>query len=499
MRVIVSISSREYQRNIIESGSLDELVRAHKVDFVAPLGVVLELPTHFRNCKVYYFSLNARNEYSADFQMEINTRNKRYLSSSFKYRSIRKYSNLKFFLIKQLGFENEFVDTCPRKICNVRRDFLVMIKNKRLRYRKLLLADFYYFLRNKGRQFLVYILGSSLMFPLFNLVYKKQNRVNKDLLAIVQWQEYDFVVHISSAYDRTGSELVRIANQYSISSVFVIDNWDNLSSKTVLRDLPDFVIVWGEQSRRHAIEIQGFDSAQVFSLGSARFQEYFTARNLNLVSHFNHPYVLFAGTFLPFDEIACLELLDTEIKGNKNIYGDLKIVYRPHPLSHENHAFEFIKKDFQNVIIDSQIVKYNSSPPNLSKSNRNLPKLDYSPSLIKNSEFLVGGLTSMLIEASIFFKTYLALVYDEPLSVTSPRRVFREYVHFEQVENLPNVVLIHERQKLVEDFRHTYLSCHSLSRENIDKNLTYFVEINENETFGTRLKRQLESLQRSNS
>ena len=499
MRIIVSILSKEYQRNIIDSGSLDELVRTHHVDFVAPVGVQLDLPSHFRNCKVYYFSLNAENEHSADFQFEINARNKRYLSSSFKYRSIRKYSNLKFFLVKQLGFEYEFVDIHPRKIYKMRKDLLVMMKNRKFRNRKLSLADFYYFLKNKGRQFLVYILGSRLIYPMFTLVYKRQNIVNKDLVTIIQWQEYDYVVHISSAYEKTGSDLVKIANQHSISSVFVIDNWDNLSSKTVLQELPDFIIVWGEQTKRHAIEIQGFDSAKVFSLGSARFQEYFTVRNIDLASHFNHPYVLFAGTFLPFNEISCLKLLDIEIEVNKNIYGDLKIVYRPHPSTLENHVVEFIKNDFQNVIIDPQIAAYNSALLNLSKSNMNLLKLDYYPSLIKNSEFIVGGLTSMLIEATVFFRAYLALVYSEPLSVTSPRRVFREYVHFKQVENLPNLVMIQERKNLVKDFRQSYLSRDSLSSEDIDAKLIDFLEINENTTFGTKLTRLLELLQRSNS
>lgn len=499
MRIIVSILSKEYQRNIIDSGSLDELVRTHQVDFVAPVGVQLDLPTHFRNCKVYYFSLNAENEHSADFQFETNARNKRHLSSSFKYRSIRKYSNLKFFLAKQLGFQYEFVDIHPRKIYKERKDLFVMTKNRKFRNPKLSLTDFYYFFKNKGRQFLVYILGSRLIYPIFTLVNTRQNIANEDLRTFIQWQEYDFVVHISSAYEKTGSDLVKIANQNSISSVFVIDNWDNLSSKTVLQELPDFIIVWGEQTKRHAIEIQGFDSAKVFSLGSARFQEYFTVRNMDLASHFNHPYVLFAGTFLPFNEISCLMLLDIEIEANKNIYGNLKIVYRPHPSNHENNIVKFLKNDFRNVIIDPQIAEYNSVPLNLSMSNTNLLRLDYYPSLIKNSEFIVGGLTSMLIEGTVFFKTYLALVYSEPLSVTSPRRVFREYVHFKQVENLPNVVLIRERRNLIIDFRQSYLSRHSFSSESIDAKLLNFLEINENETFGTRLKRQLELLQRSNS
>ena len=485
MRVIVSILSKEYQRNIIDSGALDELAQSHQIDFVTPVGLHLDLPPHFGNCKVYHFTRNAENELRANFQFEVNARNKRHLSSSFKYRSVRKYSNLRLFLIRQLGFEYEFVDIDLHTILKNRKNLLVMTKKIHKLLNRRFLTEVYYFSKNKVRQFWVYIIGSRLLFPIFTQFFENQNIINEELVTIIPWQEYSFIVHISSAHEKTGSDLVKLAKQNSIPIVFVIDNWDNLSSKTVLSELPDFLIVWGEQTRRHAIEIQGLDPTKVFSLGSARFQEYFTARNIDLMSHFNHSYALFAGTFLPFDEISNLKLIDNEIETNKVIYGDLKIVYRPHPSNQSNHTAEFFENDFQNIIIDPQIAEYNKAPSNISEGNVNLLKLDYYPSLIKNSEFIVGGLTSMLIEATVFSKAYLALVYREPLSVTSPRRVWREYVHFRQVSSLPNVVLIHEQQNLVKDFRQSYLSRHSLSSADIDASLNYFLEINEIETSTT--------------
>ena len=108
--------------------------------------------------------------------------------------------------------------------------------------------------------------------------------------------------------------------------------------------------------------------------------------------------------------------------------------------------------------------------------------------------FIVGGLTSFLIEASVFSKKYLAMVYSEPLSLNSPRRVFREYTHFKEVNNLPNVILIHQRQDLAKSFRETFLSPESTSRDEVDASLIDILEINEKKTYGNRLRHQLESL-----
>jgi hypothetical protein len=262
----------------------------------------------------------------------------------------------------------------------------------------------------------------------------------------------------------------------------------------VLSELPDYLMVWGEQSRRHAIDIQGFMPSRVFNIGSARFQDYFTARNNDLASHFNHPYVIFAGTFLQFDEISNLKLIDLEIESNEEIYGDLRIVYRPHPANASNLITEFYKSDFRCVILDPQIMQY--SKPHLSqfKESTDVLKLNYYPSLIKNSMFIVGGLTSFLIESSVFTKEYLALVYKEPLSINSPSRSFREYTHYREVRSLPNVTLIHNRQDLSKSFRDTFQTAKAPSRKEVDRHLMEFLEINEKVTFGIRLRVQLELL-----
>ena len=59
-----------------------------------------------------------------------------------------------------------------------------------------------------------------------------------------------------------------------IESIVIVDNWDNLSSKSVLLKYPDKLLVWSDQMADHAQRIQGMQSCDIKVIGSARFDHY---------------------------------------------------------------------------------------------------------------------------------------------------------------------------------------------------------------------------------
>lgn len=69
-------------------------------------------------------------------------------------------------------------------------------------------------------------------------------------------------------------EIINIALSLNVPSYFLIDNWDNLSSKALYMKLPDYMGVWGQQTKLHAISIQKMSEENVHVLGSARFCPY---------------------------------------------------------------------------------------------------------------------------------------------------------------------------------------------------------------------------------
>jgi len=108
------------------------------------------------------------------------------------------------------------------------------------------------------------------------------------------------------------------------------------------------------------------------------------------------------GTALDFDEEAILALIDDVVEKNKNIWGDIKIIFRPHPWRQNNSAVE--SSYGVNIITDPQILAANND-----KSTKIQPRLEYYSGLLG----LVGGL--------IFYKQFLAFVRDDSQHITNMR------------------------------------------------------------------------------
>jgi hypothetical protein len=273
-----------------------------------------------------------------------------------------------------------------------------------------------------------------------------------------------------------------------VESFLLLDNWDNISSKTVFWKKPTFLGTWGPQSSGHAISIQNFTQSQVFDLGSPRFDVYLKSNGLTDQSHErkNRRYILFLGSHLFFEEIEILLRLDQILSDSTSELFGFRVVYRPHP--HRIRGFNFFNHTFENVQLDQELVGHYTSED---KSSQYVTSLEHYPKLVSGAIFVLCGLTSMIIESLILEKPVGVFVHSEHGNATSPHIVYGNYVHFEGLENLSNVVLISELSKL-EQFLVELLElakCPSVS----DTGLDYFITTNPS-SYGERLRDAIEQI-----
>ncbi len=331
------------------------------------------------------------------------------------------------------------------------------------------------FIVRKARVVTVQVLGSRLIFPLYKRFVIDRIAVNADLEKKVVSTRPDIIIYTSAAYDSEGTDLVRIGRKHNILTLFLIDNWDNLSSKTVMLERPDFITVWGQQNLEHAKRIHGFSENQVFLIGTPRFDEYFRQRKVKQQSHFDRPYALFLGCAIPFDEATALQILDQEIESGKDTYGDLAVVYRPHPWRQGKDSI--VGLNLKNIIIDPQV------EPNYlnNKGVKFQPPLHYYPSLLSNAEFVTGPLTSMLIEAQIFYRKVLAIVYYDGKNITSPNNALKYYPHFEGLSKLEGMTFCNDKKSLGKDFRQVWANLRNtpVNKERLDEQRRYYLFDNE--------------------
>ncbi len=70
-------------------------------------------------------------------------------------------------------------------------------------------------------------------------------------------------------------DLLRSARARRIPTAICVWSWDHLSSKAIIRDMPDRVLVWNDVQRREAMDLHGVPSDRVVVTGAQCFDRWF--------------------------------------------------------------------------------------------------------------------------------------------------------------------------------------------------------------------------------
>ena len=99
--------------------------------------------------------------------------------------------------------------------------------------------------------------------------------LNKSVSNYLKDLKPNLVIYPTNAFEPLVSEIPIICKKLKINSYFLIDNWDNLSSKSILINHPDFISVWGRQTANHARKIQDIPKKKIFICGTPRYESFF--------------------------------------------------------------------------------------------------------------------------------------------------------------------------------------------------------------------------------
>lgn len=112
-------------------------------------------------------------------------------------------------------------------------------------------------------------------------------------------------------------DYVKCARRLGVRSALCVASWDNLTSKGLIRVIPDHVIVWNESQKTEAVTMHGVAPEQVSVTGAQLFDRWFTDRPSRSRDEFcrmvgldpSQPFVLYVGssTFIAPDEVPFAE------------------------------------------------------------------------------------------------------------------------------------------------------------------------------------------------
>jgi len=225
---------------------------------------------------------------------------------------------------------------------------------------------------------------------------------------------------------------LRAAQRLGIPSIFIVNSWDNLSSKSWVRHHPDRIVVWNEIQKNEAIELHKIDCNRIFICGTPSFDDIFDFKPIESKKDFfsktglkiTSPFVLYVGSAVFQRTHAKESAFFYDWLNAKNNHPDetikqLQVIVRPHPTR---------KKDWLEVersISDPNVVFF---PKSVEFPVYGDLRSDYLHSIFYCAA-LIGINTSAFWEGAIFEKPSFTIL--DPRYKESQT----ETVHFDYLVN----------------------------------------------------------------
>jgi hypothetical protein len=201
-------------------------------------------------------------------------------------------------------------------------------------------------------------------------------------------------------------DLVRDARRRRIPCLALVNNWDNLNTKSFL-EVPPHLAVWGEQGFLIARLMYLIPAHRIFVVGSPRFEIYRRSKTTRREarSRLGLPadarVVLFCGAGVSFEEVSLLDELEQAIETGR-LPPDVVVVYKPHPLRFKRSAERpFEEASYRHV-------------RRVAAGDRLLTELKFYPDLMSAADAIISPFSSMVIEGARFGLPALCLGYNDP-------------------------------------------------------------------------------------
>jgi hypothetical protein len=222
-------------------------------------------------------------------------------------------------------------------------------------------------------------------------------------------------VFVASPLVAVGSiqaDYLRAARRLGIRTVYPVQSWDNLTTKGLLRDVPDRVLVWNEEMAAEARNLHAVPADRIRIVGAVPWDHWFgrgpersrDAFCAEVGLRADRPFVLYVGSswWVVRDEIDFVRRWVEALRAHGGLLADAGILVRPHP---QRSSSEWGAA----VLDDSQVAvwpRFGEEPIN-ERARQN-----FSDS-IHHSAAVFGISTSAQIEAAIVGRPVHTLITDE--------------------------------------------------------------------------------------
>ncbi|HKP19387.1 MAG TPA: hypothetical protein VJT84_12985, partial [Gaiellaceae bacterium] len=207
--------------------------------------------------------------------------------------------------------------------------------------------------------------------------------------------------------DSVQPDFLRAAQALGLRTAICVKSWDNLSSKSMIRPIPDRLFVWNEIQREEARTLHRVPPERVAVTGAQCFDEWFSWQPSPREEFCARagldparPYVLYAccGPWTGQSETDFVRRWSAALREDARLPADLGVVVRPHPK----------RDEWASVELPGVVVFPGHAQAPIDQGS----KADYFDS-IYHSAAVVGLNTSAMIEAGIVGRPVLTVLDPE--------------------------------------------------------------------------------------
>lgn len=236
--------------------------------------------------------------------------------------------------------------------------------------------------------------------------------------SLLDHEKPDVIIHPSVLVGIFINDLVAVSKSRRIPLIVIMNSWDNPSTKRAMIGHPDWLLVWGSQTRAHAVKFMGMPPDHVISFGVAQFDLYRKPPRIDREEfcrrHDIDPsarILLYAGSSKGTDEFSHLCTLDEAIT-----HGELDntvVVYRPHPWGGGGKGGSRILDHPWRSIRIEQTMRGYLECVKASSSGITTPDYRDTHDLLSSVDALVSPLSTIIIEGALHGKPVMCFLPDE--------------------------------------------------------------------------------------
>ncbi len=207
---------------------------------------------------------------------------------------------------------------------------------------------------------------------------------------------------------------VRCARQLGIKSVLGVGSWDHLTTKGLIHEIPDRVLVWNEAQKQEAIDLHAVAADHVCVTGAQAYDHWFATKPALTREAFcaqaglapSRPFLLYtcSSPFIAPYEVGFVRRWIAAVRGSSDpALRSIGLLVRPHPQN---------AKQWEGVDLSAEFEGVSVWPRKGVNPIGGVARSDYFDS-IYHCEGVVGINTSAMIESGIIGRPVFSVVVDE--------------------------------------------------------------------------------------